>query len=145
MRRRLYFAACVLSLLLFVLTIVAWVWSYRLTQPIVWHKPNRFAILRLEAVPGGIWWSRKVGIDRADYGVDYWQIAMFTLVVPLWPLVRWWGQWDAKQRQDAKRRRRMVDSRTKGVCFQCGYDLRATADRCPECGMPINSNVRKPA
>ena len=49
-------------------------------------------------------------------GVPYWVVCPALAGLPAW---RW-----------ARRRR----SPTPGLCLQCGYDLRATPDRCPECG-----------
>jgi hypothetical protein len=44
------------------------------------------------------------------------------LSLPFWFPFAW------KAEREQKRRRR-------GLCPACGYDLRATPDRCPECGM----------
>ena len=43
--------------------------------------------------------------------------------------------WRNRQRQQRVRIR-------KGQCAQCGYDLRASTERCPECGTAVPAEVR---
>lgn len=62
-----------------------------------------------------------VGFNAVIYQVPYWSIVILALLPPAAiMLIRW-----------LTRARFVV-----GCCANCGYDLRATPQRCPECGMP---------
>lgn len=52
----------------------------------------------------------------------YWQLAVVEIVLSILPAI-WLIDW--------RKRRRWASA---GGCFVCGYDLRATPARCPECG-----------
>ena len=49
--------------------------------------------------------------------------------------------WLVLSRRERFRRKR----RQAGLCVRCGYDLRASPDRCPECGEPTPALSRAPA
>jgi hypothetical protein len=66
---------------------------------------------------------------------------------PLWPLVPCATLLPLLA---CRLRRRRIRARKLGRCLVCGYDLRATPDRCPECGnvpaaLPPNAPARIPA
>jgi hypothetical protein len=84
----------------------------------------------------GVWGSEMVvlvrrlsnGVQRGWWVfVDYWTIIVLTAILPACSLR---GRWRRSSR------------RQRGLCPTCGYDLRASKDRCPECGTPI-ANARK--
>ena len=92
----------------------------------------------------GPWWTR-MGFEWQwdphegvlEYGISAYGGAMPQIrrvAAPLWALTILTGAlptiWLAAV---WRRRRRMV----QGRCATCGYDLRASTARCPECGTPI--------
>ena len=62
--------------------------------------------------------------------IPFWAICLPLAGLTLWACTRW-------RRQQAWQR--------PGRCHNCGYDVRASADRCPECGtaVPQNAGVRE--
>ena len=66
---------------------------------------------------------------------DHWFVERVVLI-PCWTVVPLLGFTPA-----AYALVRFLRSRRKvaGRCIRCGYDLRASNDRCPECGTPIRS------
>lgn len=81
----------------------------------------------------------KRGTDWSLWGFEFIRLAdNWMLVLPYWfliitssvaPMIWLW-------------RRNRIKNRFMGnLCRNCGYDLRASSDRCPECGTPVASPV----
>lgn len=92
------------------------------------------------ALPKDTRWER-IGFGRYELssqvsGVGDASVASTTWWVPHWFLAMLFvlpvALWFAISRPLRARRRR-----ASGQCVRCGYDLRASTDRCPECGTPI--------
>ena len=58
--------------------------------------------------------------------IPFWAIMVGSMLLPArWAVVRLHAHHLRTKRANA------------GLCVACGYDLRATPDRCPECGTPV--------
>jgi hypothetical protein len=89
------------------------------TDPLLVPQVRRIGGLGFECV----WPSRgKTFVQRYSLTVPLGAVAAITACLPAFALVSNW------------RRIRELRGR-RSICSTCGYDLRATPDRCPECGM----------
>lgn len=82
---------------------------------------------------GYSWHVTRQTWESGRYTWRHWQrsapLWLFVLLCAILPA--WWLLIFLRARKRAARIR-------SGQCPNCGYDLRASAERCPECGMPIN-------
>jgi hypothetical protein len=70
------------------------------------------------------WKSHADSIIRTwQFAVPHWFLVLLLAAMPAWWVLRW--------RRERESRRRAE----RGLCLHCGYDLRATPQRCPECGV----------
>src|SRR3954468_18134244 len=104
------------SLILFIVTPVLYVRSFvkpSASRPIYhcsgWH-------IAISSDQGAL----RIGDQRGlqEWQLEYWKLLLLTLVLP----VRW-----------MQLRVVYVHRLRKRLCLKCGYDLRATIKRCPEC------------
>jgi hypothetical protein len=118
-------------------------WDRRIHDQVVFVNggPLLFHWERSEPVPlSGLYpadsWIERAGFrvkhSHTYYGATAITNEMFSLAFPLWVVVAA----GAAMPVTVMMRRRAVRRRARfGLCPRCGYDLRATPERCPECGV----------
>jgi hypothetical protein len=168
MKRRLFNILSALSLVVCIATPVLWVRSLWVADTVHWSSGGRLYAVNLLSVKGVLglgvvrypqphssvapseWqtfrrdqvndiepfrWSFlgvavKTGSDADGQGIAVKVSCWFLLGVSAVLPARWFWVW---------RRARMIER--QGRCRKCGYDLRASPERCPECGTPISGQA----
>jgi hypothetical protein len=83
---------------------------------------NGAALYHYPIIPGARF--KAAEMDRPLISVNFGALLFFSILLPTGRMVWWLDGYS----------RRKAGARRKGLCSACGYDLRATPDRCPECG-----------
>jgi hypothetical protein len=85
-----------------------------------------------------VWWDHYVDVQPIGTA-ECWRIQLrpwLPMLASMLLILAWW-EWRAVARRRA--------DRSAGRCVVCGYDVRATPERCPECGTPVALRSSAPA
>lgn len=103
------------------------------------HWPGEPGHFIITGRPNNVWYATRYGPRYLGFGagvkagqypgrfvnIPHWFLVSLFSVPPLWCAWRFW------------KRLREIPA---GHCRNCGYDLRASPERCPECGTPVPQN-----
>ena len=78
-----------------------------------------------------------LGRERVIWWLPWWPLILATALLPACWVVSNREVWLPRVTQLLPRNRRI----RHGLCPRCGYDLRATPGRCPECGTPAGKGA----
>lgn len=99
--------------------------------------------LEFDFAYGWHFWNR-LGFNAATRPIPTTRTLITIISVPLWGLAGIFALLPAIRSLYIRRLRRVrLDRRLAGQCIDCGYDLRVTPDRCPECGAIQPNTVGK--
>ena len=70
--------------------------------------------------------ARLAGATEWGFGVPHWFLCTFTAACP--------ASWYVSNQMQRRRTLRLHET----LCLRCGYDMRATPERCPECGTAVS-------
>jgi hypothetical protein len=129
-RRWLFNGLAAISLLLFFSTIFIWIGSY--ISP--WYKDVEWDRVgpRGGIIVEGDWlWHLGSYRGRLDIVPDN---SFFEWKISYWKVALIWALVAAISVLPSHRRLFGHKHATLELCLKCGYDLRATPERCPECG-----------
>ena len=102
-------------------------------------------VIQKLGISNGITWEYGARLrTMSAMGRWYWWLGYMsdnqtfsTTIIPLYLPVLLFGVWPAWLLLPFRRRRKR---KKLGLCVQCGYDLRASKDRCPECGQEFETS-----
>jgi hypothetical protein len=143
-KRRLFNLLAAVSLVLLVASVLFWIVSYLPPHAHVRVRDGRVLLIFITSNETVFEGSQRVGQRDWSWDLDWLgistmrgrsprfgdsfviSISFLWPVLALTPLPVWWVV-DRRLRKSRHGRQ---------LCAKCGYDLRATPDRCPECGTP---------
>ena len=164
--RILFHAGTIISLAFCIFFAALWLRSYVTPDALAWRRIDGDGSLWIDSIHST---RGRIGLEGEGYWIDpdkprprtgltwssgssfwlppgwdptatipYWHLLMYFGALPLWWCVRRLASLAALQNRRRKR----------GLCSMCGYDLRASCGRCPECGMadslaPAFTNLRE--